>query len=180
MKTKEISKFFCITCFCGLIIIVGGLLIRNDKTKNYYLVKQLKKLYRMCFVKCSIFKNKITQDKCEKHFINTRGEHYLLITDPNKITHTSTGQEKCIFAWWHLTHVLLFTILGYMFPDNAGFVLFFGIIWELLESIYIRKYLDKITGIKLFSLFNDDAFDYMDILYNTIGFGIGYYIKNIK
>lgn len=36
---------------------------------------------------------------------------------------------------WSVTHVLLFTILGYLYPSNILLFFFLGVLWELAEWV---------------------------------------------
>ena len=97
---------------------------------------------------------------------------------------------------WSLTHIWLYSVLGYMFPREFWPLMFAGIIWELFEWL-----MGKLTEPKLKfehfmkelqEKFPNTDFDFAnkiyksfwggnitDILMNFIGFCIGFYLRSI-
>ena len=89
---------------------------------------------------------------------------------------------------WALSHVLLYTYFGYMFPDYFVEFLILGILWELTEITLCNETLEKIVGCvgKKNSFCNGlrifNSCDYWygkieDIPINMIGFLIGAYFS---
>ena len=67
-----------------------------------------------------------------------------------------------MFTLWNLTHVFYYAIGAYLFPDKALLLWLLGLAWELLE---LRV----------------NAFNFLDILWNTIGILLGLYaVRNLK
>jgi hypothetical protein len=59
-----------------------------------------------------------------------------------------------VFTLWNLSHVLYYAIGAYLFPDKAMLLWLMGIVWEYFERYFC-------------------AFNFLDILWNTIGIFIG-------
>ena len=83
--------------------------------------------------------------------------------------------RKCfifIEDYWALTHIMLFFIVTYIYPNRYIFIMLCGLLWEIIE--YISGYIIK----KL----NYDKWWYgraEDILYNAIGVILALLTKSI-
>jgi len=84
---------------------------------------------------------------------------------------------------WIISHVLLYTFLGYRFPNKLMFFTFVGIFWEIIENFLSTK----TDNIKLFGMYlvkNDNSINKdwwygrsIDIAANTLGYSIGEMLK---
>ena len=59
-----------------------------------------------------------------------------------------------VFTLWNLSHVVYYALGAYLFPDKAMILWLMGIVWEFLET--------KVS-----------AFNFLDIVWNTLGIFIG-------
>jgi len=59
-----------------------------------------------------------------------------------------------VFTLWNLSHVLYYALGAFLFPDKAMLLWLMGLVWEFLET--------KVC-----------VFNFLDILWNTIGIFIG-------
>lgn len=85
-----------------------------------------------------------------------RGNNYWLSTG-------GTQQPRyCLITSWAISHVALYAIIGYMFPDLFWQSLLIGIMYELLEWCTL------------------DCHDVLDIGWNSLGFLIGATLKTMK
>lgn len=85
-----------------------------------------------------------------------RGKNYYL----NK----ANGLDKdvtpnCMLTIWGVSHIVLYMILGWFVPDKFWETLIIGILFEYLEKTFL------------------DCHDPLDIMWNTIGFLIGRYLR---
>lgn len=84
--------------------------------------------------------------------------------------------ENCC-SWWPVSHLILFFILGIMFPTCDFLVITAGILWELVEMIISkllnrpRQAIRETEGIEYSS--NWWAGSFKDILFNIVGFYLG-------
>ena len=82
-----------------------------------------------------------------------RGNNYWLSTG-------GTQQQKyCLITSWAVSHVVLYAIIGYMFPNMFWHTLLIGISYEILEWCTL------------------ECHDVLDIVWNSVGFLIGAAIK---
>ncbi len=77
-----------------------------------------------------------------------RGKNYWL-------TPERTPQRYCLVTSWALTHIALYAIIGYFFPKFFWQTFAIGVTFEIGEWITL------------------DCHDILDVLWNSIGFGIG-------
>jgi hypothetical protein len=81
-----------------------------------------------------------------------RGDNYYISIGKGK-------QSDCLFTFWSFMHMLIYAALGYFCPNLFWETLIAGISFEVFEyGVY-------------------DCHDPLDVLYNTIGFGLGYYLR---
>jgi len=104
-----------------------------------------------------------------------------------------------IYDYWGISHIILFFIVTYLFPNRYIFITICGILWELIEHItryivnyiYIKNLLNNYYHTKLDNYLKKKKKKYMtsdnwwygrpeDILYNLIGTILALIIKNIK
>jgi len=77
------------------------------------------------------------------------------------------------FDFWHILHILLYILIGLLFPNNYFIILIISIIWELYEH-FMFKYVVKKVKCKDFICLR-----FEDILLNLIGYYIGNVIYQI-
>jgi hypothetical protein len=83
-------------------------------------------------------------------------------------------QNSLIFNGWALSHLILYIIIGYFFPNEYLFVFIIGLIWEIYEFSY--SYLDICKNIYTTLLKTNKMYivgNQYDPLINMIGYFIG-------
>lgn len=89
------------------------------------------------------------------------------------------------FSGWAISHFLLYTVLGFFFPQYFLFCMVAGIIWEMIE--YLACYFNKSSS-NFVRLSDADIFykewwngNLMDIVFNFSGFifGSGLYFQHM-
>lgn len=80
-------------------------------------------------------------------------------------------------SWWPISHFILYTILGFLFPKCWLLIMVLGILWEIFEFItglvlHKRRYVYTTKGVQ----YNDKwwAPNVFDPLFNALGFLTGY------
>lgn len=73
---------------------------------------------------------------------------------------------------WHLTHFLLYSTLGFLFPENRGRFFFLGIAWEVFED-YTGKLYRRQFGNRWW------IGDITDIVANMLGYEVGQFLNRI-
>lgn len=96
-----------------------------------------------------------SETKISKLLTSSRGTEYYLTLPKYKYL----NKKNCLVSMWAFTHLGLYTMIGLFCPDLFYCSLVVGILFELSE--YITK----------------DCHDILDVVFNTIGFGIGYQIN---
>lgn len=77
------------------------------------------------------------------------------------------------FDLWHITHILLYIIIGIIYPDNYLLIFIISIIWEFYED-YMFKYIIKNSNC------NDIiCLRFEDIILNLFGYFIGSNIEKL-
>lgn len=127
--TKYLLLCLILTIAYIYSIILAPKLINNEKINN---------IHESCFINCKY-------NICN---LSSRGDNYYI--------NSSKTSEKCMMTFWGFTHVLLYTILGFLFPDMFIQLFLLGIIFEIYEK------------------YKFDCHDTLDIYFNTIGLLIGY------
>lgn len=94
--------------------------------------------------------------KIAKKLTSMRGTKYNLSPKKYKINH----HKYCLVSIWAFSHVLLYTMIGFYCPNLFFPSLIIGILFELSETIF-------------------KCHDVLDVVFNTIGFGIGYQINKL-
>jgi hypothetical protein len=86
--------------------------------------------------------------------------------------------ERCCRPWG-LSHILLFGILGFFFPDHTGKLFGLGILWELFEVLFFHYKNKYVSEVKV----EDDGWLYgaksSDIIYNGVGLFLGWGLNKI-
>lgn len=73
---------------------------------------------------------------------------------------------------FHILHLILYIIIGIIYPNNYGLILLISILWELYEN-FMFKYFVKKSKCK-----NIICLRFEDIILNIIGYYIGTNIYN--
>lgn len=107
-------------------------------------------LGKFCFIKAPTFLWDFLRDN--------RGKNYYL-NNPNGIDKDVT--PNCMFTIWGLSHVVLYMILGWFVPNMFWQTLIIGIMFEYLEN------------------WTYDCHDILDVMWNTIGFLLGKYLRSV-
>lgn len=91
--------------------------------------------------------------------------------------------RKCflfIEDYWALSHIMLFFIVTYIYPNRYIFIMLCGILWEIIE--YITKILNHKFDTKLNLDMGKEDWWYgrvEDILYNAIGIILALFTRSI-
>lgn len=102
-----------------------------------------------------------------KWLTSSRGKNYYTITDNKKKTTKKEEEEHnnkhsyCLVSLWAITHVCLYTVIGFVCPDLFIESFIFGALFE-----YFEKY-------------KWSCHDSLDVIFNSIGFLIGYIINRV-
>ena len=119
-------------------------------------------------------------------FIILYGRFRILIKDENnkKVYLFLDGEPLFTygsfqFDKWHITHLVFFALLGFLYSKTFYFTMFLGIIWELIEF-----YLGYAKPKWVFDYWKLGATDwwfgrYSDIVVNLIGFIIGMKLRTV-
>lgn len=83
-----------------------------------------------------------------------RGKNYYLTMD-------GQAQKYCFVTSWAVTHVALYALLGFYFPDKFFETFAIGVGFEALEWITF------------------DCHDWVDVFWNTLGFVIGFLLRKV-
>lgn len=78
--------------------------------------------------------------------------------------------NSCV-DYWHLLHIILYILIGLLYPNNYILILFISIIWELYEH-FMFKYLIKKSNCTEISCLRIE-----DIFLNLLGYYIGSNIR---
>ena len=68
-------------------------------------------------------------------------------------------RDRCLVTIWSVTHYLMYMVLGYLFPNMFWETFALGLLFEVVEAATI------------------DCHDIMDVVWNTLGFITGRYIR---
>ena len=95
---------------------------------------------------------------------STRGKNYYGMTDESDQTESPEEREKmekkgCLVSVWALTHIFLYIVIGFYCPDLFIPTFLLGVFFEYTEKLY------------------SNCHDALDVVFNSIGFGIGYQIN---
>lgn len=122
-----------------LVFAVSGIASKIPKLNN---------LFQRCWFRGGLDTNKW------KWLQELRGGNYYLLT--------MDKPKYCLLTTWGITHVLLYALIGFLYPNMFWPTLAIGIAFEVAET-----YLD--------------CHDVLDIMWNSLGFAIGVYLnKKIK
>lgn len=121
-------------------------------------------LYEILHI-CTIYDESDTT----KWLTSTRGKNYFTISE-KKTNESEEEKEKheknskyCLVAFWAITHIGLYTLIGFFCPNLFIETFIVGALFELGEKMFYNCH------------------DALDVIYNSIGFGIGYLIhKYVK
>ena len=98
-------------------------------------------------------------DKC---WVGESNDHVLQALRGNNYWMSLTEKPKprfCLFTTWALTHVILYAIIGFMYPTMFWPAFLIGVGFEILEWVTF------------------DCHDILDIVWNSVGFFLGAMLK---
>jgi hypothetical protein len=145
-----------------LILYIVGYFLYKDKSK------------------CIIFFNKSV---CVYDILLTVMISVFTIGYLGKINKTET--EKYVhprYDWWAVSHFLLYTGLGYFFPDKLLMFFTLGIVWEIFEWMN-SEYNVTLFGMELNNVDSQEGWWYgrsIDIIFNMSGYILGSYFAGEK
>jgi len=122
----------------------------NEKRKHSWMNQVLSKCYLNLK---SPLTEKITRGRGSGSFITVGKNKYM---DDN-----TEEMRYCFLSGWGLSHVFTYMLLGYFCPSLFWLTFIIGTFFETFECIAF------------------DCHDILDIISNTVGFGIGYLIQKI-
>ena len=101
-----------------------------------------------------------SQNKVNDWLVNIRGKAYLKMSNNSKLYDKyssiyNANKQFCLVTIWSFTHIVLYMILGFFCPALFWLTFIIGIFFEIGECIFA------------------DCHDVMDLVYNSLGFGIG-------
>ena len=137
---------------CGVGFIIAYLIKKYSKKYN----KAIDKYNQLCMLydKSNIVQ-KITNYRGIQYYFNGH-------LDNNNDKKTILYKRKyCVVTFWSMSHIILYTLIGFFCPSLFIPSFVFGVIFEGLEKKFCRCH------------------DLFDIIYNTLGFGIGYILNKL-
>ena len=87
------------------------------------------------------------------------GNYWISVTDDQQI---KRSPRYCLVTTWALTHIILYAIIGFLFPTMFWPTFFIGVLYEIMEHITL------------------DCHDVLDLVWNSLGFFIGMLIHRLK
>ena len=105
--------------------------------------------------------NKFIRDKINGCLITYNSDITDFITKNRGFEYNDSIYLKdCIVTHWHLSHLLLYVFIGFFCPNLFLLSFSIGVSWEILEYFVQQN-------------------DFTDIIFNTIGFFIGYILNKL-
>jgi hypothetical protein len=107
------------------------------------------------------------ESKATELFTSCRGKNYYSISGPVKNAHPEDkalfdyNQKYCITSLWAFTHIYLYVLIGFFCPSLFWLTFIGGAAFEVFEY------------------FKWGCHDIVDVLYNSLGFFIGYYLNGL-
>lgn len=154
----NVSKFnqYLIVAFIAFISTSALFVINFLLVKKHSYRDGLYKYTHECLYSCN---SPITS-----FLTSTRGKNYYGMTDESDQTSSPEERAKiekkdCLVSVWAFTHIFLYIIIGFYCPDLFFPTLLIGIFFEYAEKLY------------------SNCHDALDVVFNSIGFGIGYKIN---
>lgn len=118
----------------ALIATIGGCLVLFSGR-----AKALERLFNKCW---------IGNGKDWFSLGKWRGKNYSL-------TPTKAMEKYCFMTSWAITHLILYAIIGFLFPKMFWTSFFVGVVFEIAEWLTL------------------DCHDLLDLFWNSLGFFIG-------
>jgi hypothetical protein len=84
------------------------------------------------------------------------GNYWISVTEDQRIKRSS---RYCLMTTWAITHIVLYAIIGFLFPTLFWPTFMIGVAYEVMEWITF------------------DCHDVLDLVWNSIGFLIGASIR---
>jgi hypothetical protein len=97
-------------------------------------------------------------------FTKKRGIQYYFNGKLNDMDDKKTilyKRKYCVVSFWSMSHIILYTLIGFFCPSLFLLSFASGVIWEGIEKKFCNCH------------------DLIDIIYNSIGFSVGYMINKI-
>ncbi len=129
-----------------------------------YLIKIHNKKYNIAVDKynqlCMLYNKSDIVKQLTKH----RGIQYYFNGHLNDIDDKKTilyKRKYCLVTFWSMSHIILYALIGFFCPSLFLPSFVSGVIWEGIEKKFCNCH------------------DLVDILYNSMGFGIGYILNKL-
>jgi glycopeptide antibiotics resistance protein len=129
-----------------------------------YLIKKYNKKYDKAVDRynqlCMYYNKSEIIQKLTKH----RGIQYYFnghLDDMDEKKTILYKRKYCVVTFWSMSHIILYALIGFFCPSLFLLTFALGVIWEGVEKKFCNCH------------------DLIDIIYNSLGFGIGYMINKI-
>ena len=133
------------------------------KNKEYYMlfILYVISMFGIFIVYICRKYSKFICNKIDECLITYNSDITDFITKNRGINYNNSIYLKdCILTNWHLSHLLLYIFIGFFCPNLFLLSFSIGVTWEILEY-FIGHH------------------DFTDIIFNTIGFFIGYLLNKL-
>ena len=156
MYNVTIKNQSYILVFLYSVCIVGFLIAYLIKIYNKKYNVAIDKYNQLCMVyNKSDIVQKLTKHRGIQYYFNGHLEN---IDDKKIILYK---RKYCLVTFWSMSHIILYTLIGFFCPSLFIPSFAIGVIWEGLEKKFCNCH------------------DLVDIMYNSIGFGIGYILNKL-
>ncbi len=137
---------------CGIGFIIAYLIKKYNNKYNIAVDKYNQ--YCMLYNKSDIVQE-LTKHRGIQYYFNG---HLNNINDKKIILYK---RKFCLITFWSMSHIILYALIGFFCPSLFIPSFVFGVIFEGLEKKFCN------------------CQDLFDIIYNSIGFGIGYLLNKL-
>ena len=143
------NKQYIIMCIFYLISGTMCLIIHFLSSVNHSYNTGLNKYIQECLYS--------SDSNLTKLLTSSRGSEYYLTSEKYKKIHN----KNCLVSIWAFTHIFLYMMIGVYCPNLFFPSLMVGILFEIGEKVFYNCH------------------DVLDVIFNTVGFGIGYQINKL-
>ena len=149
MYTISENKQYIIMCIFYLISGTMCLIIQYLLSVDHSYNAGMNKYIQECLYS--------SDSNLSKLLTSSRGTEYYLTSEKYKKIYN----KNCLVSIWAFTHIFLYMMIGFFCPNLFFPSLIVGILFELGEKVFYNCH------------------DVLDVIFNTIGFGIGYQINKL-
>ena len=149
MYSLNQHKQYIIMCFFYLISGMMCVIIQYLLSADHSYNIGMNKYIQECLYSSNSHLSKI--------LTSSRGTEYYLTSEKYK----NMYNKNCLVSVWAFTHIFLYIMIGFFCPKLFFPSLIVGILFELGEKVFYNCH------------------DILDVIFNTIGFGVGYQINKL-